>query len=109
MGLAQQKYNQITSVGPDKNYIPSDYSLSQNYPNPFNPSTKFSYQIPKSGQVTLKVFNTLGKEVATLVNGERSAGRYIVDFNGQGLSSGIYFYTIQSGSFFETRKMMLLK
>jgi hypothetical protein len=89
--------------------MPSNYSLSQNYPNPFNPSTKISYQIPKSGNVTLKVFNALGKEVATLVNEEKSAGRYSVDFQGLRLSSGIYFYSIQSGSFHETKKMMLLK
>jgi hypothetical protein len=109
MQLAQQKYSQITAIGNDSKYMPSNYSLSQNYPNPFNPSTKISYQIPKSGNVTLKVFNALGKEVATLVNEEKSAGRYSVDFQALRLSSGIYFYSIQSGSFHETKKMMLLK
>jgi hypothetical protein len=107
--LAQQKYNQLTDVRSDSKNIPSEYSLNQNYPNPFNPSTKISYQILESGQVTLKVYNTLGKEVMTLVNGERAAGKYTIDFNGQRLSSGIYFYSIQSGSFFETKKMMLIK
>jgi hypothetical protein len=109
MQLAIQKYSQLTAVGSDSKYYPSDYSLNQNYPNPFNPSTKIAYQIPKSGHVTLKVFNALGKEVATLVNEEKSLGRYTIDFNAQGLSSGIYFYSIRSGSYFETKKMMLLK
>jgi hypothetical protein len=109
MQLAQQKYNQLTDVKSDLNYIPSDYSLIQNYPNPFNPSTKISYQLPKSGFVTLKVYNALGKEVVTLVNEEKSVGKYSVDFNALGLSSGIYFYSIHSGSFFETKKMMLIK
>jgi hypothetical protein len=109
MQLAQQKYNQLTSVGSDLNYITSDYSLSQNYPNPFNPSTKISYQIPKNGFVTLKVYNALGKEVTTLVNAERTAGRYVVDFSAKGLTSGIYFYSIHSGSYFTTKKMILLK
>ena len=109
MQLAQQKYSQLTAVGSDSKYLPSDYSLKQNYPNPFNPSTTISYQIPKSGHVTLKVYNALGKEVATLVNEEKSVGRYSIDFSAQGLSSGIYFYSIRSGSFFETKKMMLLK
>jgi hypothetical protein len=109
MQLAQQKYSQLTGVGSESKYFPSDYSLKQNYPNPFNPSTKIAYQIPKSGHVTLKVYNALGKEVATLVNEDKSVGKYTLDFNGQGLSSGIYFYSIHSGSFFETKKMMLLK
>jgi len=108
MQFAQQKYSTITSVeGTEK--LPSSYALDQNYPNPFNPTTKISYQLPQSGYVNLKVFNTLGKEVASLVNEEKSAGNYEVDFNAQGLSSGIYFYTIQSGSFQETKKMILLK
>ena len=109
MQLAQQKYNTITSVKSNSNNIPSNYSLNQNYPNPFNPSTKISYQLPESGYVTLKVFNALGKEVATLVNEEKPTGKYSVDFNAQGLSSGIYFYSIHSGSYYATRKMILLK
>jgi hypothetical protein len=109
MMLADKKYNLITSVESNTNYIPLNYNLSQNYPNPFNPSTKIAYQIPKSGHVTLKVYDTIGKEVATLVNADKTAGNYVVDFNGLGLSSGIYFYSIQSGSFHQTQKMILLK
>lgn len=108
MEQAQQKYDMITSVEGNES-APTTYTLNQNYPNPFNPSTKISYQLPQSGFVTLKVYNVLGKEVAMLVNDERSAGRYDVDFSAQGLSSGIYFYSIQSGLFQETKKMILLK
>jgi hypothetical protein len=90
------------------------FSLEQNYPNPFNPSTKIKYTIPTVGTslmkfVQLKVYDVLGNEVATLVNEEKPAGSYEVDFNVSGLSSGIYFYTINLGSFIETKKMILMK
>ena len=89
--------------------IPSDYSLYQNFPNPFNPTTNIKYQIPVTGEVTLKVFNVLGKNVATLVNETQQAGTYTVMFNSTGLSSGIYFYQLKSGKFLETRKFIVLK
>ncbi|MCW8996337.1 MAG: M1 family aminopeptidase, partial [Psychromonas sp.] len=89
--------------------IPLQYSLSQNYPNPFNPSTTIEYSIPKSGNVTLKIFNVLGKEVATLVNGQNEAGKHIVNFDATDLNSGVYFYKIEAGSFVDTKKMILLK
>lgn len=108
MNDAVTKYNTITSVESD-NSLPSSYSLAQNYPNPFNPSTKIDYQIPESGFVAVKVYNLLGKEVTSLVNEEQSAGKYTLNFNGDGLSSGVYFYKIQSGSFNETKKMILIK
>ena len=85
------------------------FDLLQNYPNPFNPDTKITYQIAKSGFVTLKVFNVLGKEVATLVNEEKNAGEYKVGFNASQLSSGIYFYRLESGSNVKMNKMLLLK
>jgi photosystem II stability/assembly factor-like uncharacterized protein len=91
--------------------IPNKYSLFQNYPNPFNPSTKINYELKSSGFVSLKVFDLLGKEVASLVNEKQSAGSYAVDFNlaEYNLPSGIYFYTLNTGEFKETRKMVLLK
>ena len=89
--------------------IVNSFSLSQNYPNPFNPSTRISYEIPVSNFVTLKIFDALGKAVASLVNEKQNAGSYTVDFNGSNLSSGIYFYRINSGEFIKTRSMMLLK
>ncbi|MBI9071953.1 MAG: T9SS type A sorting domain-containing protein [Melioribacteraceae bacterium] len=86
-----------------------DYSLFANYPNPFNPTTKIDYQLPKSGHVTLKVFNMLGQEVATLVDGVKSEGRYSVNFNAKNLASGTYIYTLQAGDNKVSKKMILLK
>jgi subtilisin-like proprotein convertase family protein len=89
--------------------IPNYYSLSQNYPNPFNPSTNIKYTIPKSGAVSLKVFDVLGKEVAVLVNEMKQPGVYDVDFNASHLASGIYFYRIEAGDYTAVKKMMLVK
>ena len=85
------------------------FSLSQNYPNPFNPSAKIVFTIPQREIVTLKVFDILGSEVATLVNKELDAGKYEVDFSGKELSSGIYIYQIKAGAFRESKKMILLR
>ena len=89
--------------------IPIEYILSPNYPNPFNSSTKIKYSIPNTSLVTLKVYDILGKEIATLVNEEKPAGNYEVNFNGNRLSSGIYFYKIQAGGYSSMKKMVLLK
>ncbi|MFA7421549.1 MAG: T9SS type A sorting domain-containing protein [Melioribacteraceae bacterium] len=91
------------------NLIPNIFSLSQNYPNPFNPSTIIKFSIPKSSFVTLKVFDLLGREVATLVNEEKSWGNYKTNFDGSSLSSGIYFYRLQAGSFVDTKKLIFMK
>lgn len=88
---------------------PENYELSQNFPNPFNPNTVIVYHLPIIGAVTLKVFDILGNEVATLVDEYKPAGSYEVEFNASGLSSGIYFYKLHSGSFIETKKMILLR
>jgi len=88
---------------------PSEYSLDQNYPNPFNPSTKISYSIKEEGLVTLKVYDILGKEIATLVNENKPAGIYEVEFNASTLPSAMYIYKIQSGGFSEVKKMLLTK
>ncbi|KAB2845854.1 MAG: T9SS type A sorting domain-containing protein, partial [Ignavibacterium sp.] len=87
----------------------SDFSLFQNYPNPFNPSTTILYEIPEIQHITIRVFDLLGKEVATLVDEEKHAGKYSVDFDGRNLSTGMYIYKIQAGSFTQTKKMILLK
>lgn len=91
--------------------IPSEFSLSQNYPNPFNPETTIEYSIPKAEFVTLKVFDILGKEVATLVNEFKQPGVYSSKFNTlrSSLPSGIYFYGLKAGNFIKTNKMVLLK
>jgi hypothetical protein len=85
------------------------YSLEQNYPNPFNPTTKINYAIKEKGNVELKIFDLLGSEIATLVNEEKTPGNYEVFFDASNLSSGVYLYTIKSGSFVQTRKMLLMK
>ncbi len=105
------KYNiTITDVADNQNgSLPEEFILNQNYPNPFNPSTKINYQIPATGIVSLKVYDVLGKEVATLVNEEKPVGSYEVNFNASQLSSGIYFFKLQAGSFVETKKMILIK
>ena len=89
--------------------IPVEYRLKQNYPNPFNPATTIEFSLPKSGNVTLKVFNVLGKEVATLINGQVESGKHKVNFDASNLNSGVYFYRIDAGNFIDTKKMILLK
>lgn len=88
---------------------PSQFELSQNYPNPFNPSTNIQFSLPQSGLAMLKVYNLLGQEVATLVNERLTAGAHTVQFNAGQLASGVYIYRLTSGSFVQTRKMMLIK
>jgi N-acetylneuraminic acid mutarotase len=89
--------------------IPNDFELSQNYPNPFNPSTTIKFSIPKEEFVSLKVFNSLGEEVADLLHETKPAGNYSVSFSASQLSSGVYFYKIFAGSFVETKKMIYLR
>ncbi len=88
---------------------PIKFELSNNYPNPFNPATTINYSVPKTSFVTIRVYDFLGREVATLVNEEKTAGNYKIHFNASNLASGIYFYRMQAGNFFETKKLILLK
>ncbi|MBZ0182570.1 MAG: family 10 glycosylhydrolase [Melioribacteraceae bacterium] len=89
--------------------VPSKFMLEQNYPNPFNPTTSIEYSVPSSEYVSLKVYDVLGNEVASLVNENKTAGSYRIDFNASTLSSGVYFYKITAGNYTETKKMMLIK
>ncbi len=92
-----------------KSIAPIHFSLGQNYPNPFNPVTTINYSIAKSGQVTLKVYDVLGREVATLVNGFQPANNYRINFDASKLASGIYLYKLKAGEFIQTKKMILIK
>jgi hypothetical protein len=89
--------------------VVSDFSLEQNYPNPFNPSTSIKFSIPTSEFVTLKVYDVLGNEMATLVNEQKAPGTYEVRFEAGDLASGVYVYRLQAGNFTQTRKLMLMK
>jgi len=89
--------------------IPVKYNLEQNYPNPFNPVTKINYELPKDGFVMLKIYDVLGREVRTLINEVKTAGYYSVDFDASTLSSGVYFYKLESGTFSDIKRMMLIK
>lgn len=97
------------SVSIDNPEVPAVFTLKQNYPNPFNPSTTIRYGLPESADVTLEVYNLLGQRVAVLVNESRTAGYHDITFDASSLSSGMYIYRIQAGSFVETRKLMLVK
>ncbi len=100
----------VTAVDNQPNSgLPISYSLSQNYPNPFNPTTTINFALPKSGNVSLVVYDILGREVAHLVNGEMQAGYHSVEFNANNLASGIYFYRLKAGNFVNVKKLMLLK
>ena len=99
------KYSAVTEIVK----LPADYSLSQNYPNPFNPVTSINFAISNREFVTLKVYDVLGNEIATLVNEQKPAGEYDIDFNASSLSSGIYYYQLKAGDYIETKKMILIK
>jgi len=103
----------ILDVKDKQKFLISNFELSQNYPNPFNPSTKINYQLPAAGNVTLKVYDVLGNEVATLIDANKSAGSYEVEFKStvgsRQLANGVYFYQLKAGDYLETKKMILLK
>ncbi len=96
-------------VNVEMSSLPTEYTLMQNYPNPFNPSTRIAYTLPFQSQVELKIYDVLGREIASLVNKEQPAGNYNVEFNSAELPSGVYLYRIQAGEFSQVRKMILIK
>ena len=93
----------------EENNIPSEFTLEQNYPNPFNPSTSISFGLPVDSKVRLSVYNLLGEMVKEIANEEFSAGAHTLSFNADGLTSGVYFYRLESGIFLATRKMIILQ
>ena len=99
----------VTDLKENFKIKPKEFRIYQNYPNPFNPSTVVSWQLPSGSHVLIKVYDILGNEIATLVNEEKSAGTYKVEFNASSLSSGVYFYKIQAATFSQVKKMILLK
>jgi hypothetical protein len=105
----QLEMTTILGVSNPVSEIPDRYDLKQNYPNPFNPVTKINFDIPKQGLVTIKVYDVLGREVKTLINEVKAPGKYSVDFNGVELSSGVYFYRLESNGFLDIKRMVLIK
>jgi hypothetical protein len=108
-GIHHFSFSSLTGIKTLNNEIPKTYSLKQNYPNPFNPGTKIDFSIPTSGFVSLEVFDVIGRNVKLLVNEVKQAGSYSVSFDASSIPSGVYFYKITSGSFSETKKMILIK
>jgi hypothetical protein len=98
-----------TDVKANTSQKPKSFTLEQNYPNPFNPSTVIKYQVPVTTNVILKVYNILGKEVATLINEAKSTGEYECRFDGSHLASGLYIYTLKAGNTIQSKKMLLIK
>ena len=113
--IVYRQYEKIVTDVEHNDLIPNEFTLSQNYPNPFNPTTVIRYQLPVAGNVSLKVYDILGREVATLVNEQKTPGNYEVTFDGNNLSSGVYFYRLQvytpgrAGTFSQTKKFLLMK
>ena len=103
------KLSGATAIGDEGSAQPEGFALSQNYPNPFNPSTTIDYAIPSAASVQLKVYDMLGREVATLVQADQAPGAYSVRFDGRNLSSGVYYYTLKAGAFVSTKTLILLK
>jgi photosystem II stability/assembly factor-like uncharacterized protein len=103
------KFSVVTAVEGTKNGIPSGFALEQNYPNPFNPTTTISYSLPKASFVDLKVYDLLGRNVASLVQSEQSAGTHTAVFDAKGLASGVYLYTLKAGDFTATKSLVLVK
>ena len=103
-------FGAITNIAPFDNLMPSKFDLTQNYPNPFNPSTVIKYSVPEANTlVTIDIYNSIGQKISTLVKQVIPAGSYEVQFDAEGITSGIYFYTLKAGNFVETKKMVLMK
>ena len=107
--IGADEFNGIAVGVDDEEILPTEFALEQNYPNPFNPGTKISWQSPVGSQQTIKVFDVLGNEIATLVDEYKPAGRYEVEFNASTLPSGVYFYQLKAGEYTAVKKMLLLK
>jgi hypothetical protein len=107
--IQSARWSTTVGINPISSELPTEYALYQNFPNPFNPSTKIKFDILKTGNVKLTVFDMLGKEVGILLNDMQQPGKYEIEFNAQNYSSGVYYFRIESGEFVQVRKMLLLK
>jgi len=107
--LTKLGFTKLPTAVKETNGIPTGYMLAQNYPNPFNPNTTIKFSVPNSTHVNLTVYDALGKVISTLVNEEKTAGTYEVDFEAKNLSSGVYFYKITTSDFSATKKLLLMK
>jgi photosystem II stability/assembly factor-like uncharacterized protein len=105
----RRSFQELYSGDTQIEHIPLAYNLAQNYPNPFNPSTTIAYDLPKRENVSIKIFNTLGQEIVTLVSGQKDAGRYFIEWNAGNVSGGVYFCRLQAQGFAVTKKMIILK
>jgi hypothetical protein len=103
------RWTQIVGINNISSEVPNEWKLYQNYPNPFNPETKITFDVLKGEGVSVKIYDALGREMETLLNENLSPGKYSVTFNGAKYSSGIYFYRINSNSFSDIKKMLLIK
>lgn len=108
-GIYRHLLSEVIGINNISREIPNSTKLYQNYPNPFNPVTKINYDLPKDCKINLVIYDMFGREIKTLVNEYKSAGRYTVEFNGSGFASGIYFYRIQAGDFMQVKHMVLVK
>jgi hypothetical protein len=108
-GFWYQVGNILTSIETVSNSLPEEFRLYQNYPNPFNPSTTIEFALPKSAFVTLKVYNLLGEEVATLIGEQRAAGIHRFNWDARGLASGVYLYRLEAGGFVQSKKLILMR
>jgi hypothetical protein len=99
----------VTGIPNEVNPIPAAYALHQNYPNPFNPSTTIEFALPHAGYVALRVYNVLGEEVATVIEGNHDPGTFKVTWDASGLPSGVYFYRLTAGEYVQTNKMVLMR
>ena len=109
MNTKSSNFDYLTAVTPYSNEVPKSFALYQNYPNPFNPTTNIKFDLPKSGFVSLKLYDILGNEVQSLVDGNQQAGVYNITVNASNLASGVYFYTLRTDSYVETKKLALIK
>jgi hypothetical protein len=108
-GVWSRPISELVSIKSLVRELPTQFTLNQNYPNPFNPSTTIQFELPRTSQVNLTVFDILGREVSVLVNARRNAGIYEVNCDGSHLASGVYFYRLQAGDFVASKKMLVLK